>query len=178
MRRLLRCLFAFSSVLSALLCIVVCVLWVRSYGILDEHTRVLRSTAWRTHSDDGAIHFARLSMLPNEHGHTAPFAVTRVAADRGLGFGFAMIREPHRALPNWEEQVAHVDAIFLLRIPHWAAAVLFALAPAAWMWGAIRRRRARNRTRSGSCPACGYDLRASPDRCPECGADSPRSRSV
>ena len=35
--------------------------------------------------------------------------------------------------------------------------------------GSIRLETKRERVASGLCLACGYDLRASPERCPECG---------
>ena len=43
---------------------------------------------------------------------------------------------------------------------------------AAWIVMLVRTRRARFRTSACLCPACRYDLRATPGRCPECGSAS------
>ncbi len=54
-----------------------------------------------------------------------------------------------------------------LWIPLWLPLLLFALAPVAHL---RRQRQAWRRGVNGLCVRCGYDLRASPGRCPECGA--------
>jgi hypothetical protein len=52
-------------------------------------------------------------------------------------------------------------------IPYWVPVVVSAIPPA--LWGVNRSRRNRRRGSGQFCAACGYDLRATPDRCPECG---------
>jgi hypothetical protein len=54
-------------------------------------------------------------------------------------------------------------------LPWWVLVALFGAAPMYRMVTAWKRARFK-RLNPGLCDSCGYDLRATPDRCPECGA--------
>lgn len=57
----------------------------------------------------------------------------------------------------------------------WLAFIVGVLAVAAWQ--DHKRRLEQHRRRYGhECAKCGYDLRASPGRCPECGTPTPAAR--
>lgn len=58
-------------------------------------------------------------------------------------------------------------------VPHWMVVAVAAVMPAWRGLVSHRRRRLERRRHLGLCVGCGYDVRASPDRCPECGRLAP-----
>ena len=56
-------------------------------------------------------------------------------------------------------------------VPFWMLLAVTATAPIIRSVRALRR---STRRASHQCPNCGYDLRATPDRCPECGTPGPQ----
>jgi hypothetical protein len=58
------------------------------------------------------------------------------------------------------------EFLWTVYLPWWPIVLALAILPAWKLIGVARRRRVHP---PGHCPRCGYDLRATPARCPECG---------
>jgi hypothetical protein len=67
---------------------------------------------------------------------------------------------------DWLFEGAKSYRYTLVEVPYWMLVLITALPPIILM---RRRRRARYLFELRRCKQCGYDLRATPDRCPECG---------
>jgi hypothetical protein len=152
---------------SLLLCAVVMVLWARSYHRSDAvrmaSPRVVRYAV--LYSGRGGI-MVGVSPAPTrfavgvhymsetEPGRAGEGPPVGVVFD-AFGFGARAERPPYAV------------AAYTLWLPHWFAALLLSVLPARL----VMARHARgDRERRGLCRACGYDLRHTPQRCPECGA--------
>jgi len=77
-------------------------------------------------------------------------------------FGFGVDRATSRGIT--------VDTF---AVPYWPLIVLSLVVPVLVLRRDVRTRR---RGRLNQCLACGYDLRETPERCPECGAQGARLR--
>jgi hypothetical protein len=98
--------------------------------------------------------------------------------DEWHGFYFYGSREPLQLTPRSDStHIYDIDeARFPARwgfatVPTWFCFVTLGALPALFILSStIRLARNRVRKKRGRCVRCGYDLRVTPDRCPECGA--------
>ena len=152
-RRLLNLL----TILSLLLCVAACGLWARSYFAGDAWSfrKVSPETGFvterRVTTDRGwaILSVKHLKIAAGFYSNDADMA--RLRSEAGLRHGAA--RPSDGARP-------------ILSVPIALPAALLAVQPLLWL---RRRGRDRRRLRTGACSRCGYDLRATPGRCPECG---------
>jgi 4-amino-4-deoxy-L-arabinose transferase-like glycosyltransferase len=166
MRRLLRRAFNFSAVVSAVLFVAVCVLWARSHWRFDRWTRNGPNSTQSMMSMSGRLIHTRATAP----GLTATGTSTLTGPPAGFHSVVADPSSPQSIVLDYPSGFARVHIVnrwgtlTILMVPYWSLVLLCALLPAWWLVSP------RSLTKAGHCPTCGYDLRATPDRCPECGA--------
>ncbi len=179
-------MFRLAAMVSLIVCMLVAVLWVRS------HHPVLDSIAWRggstlmvqskagrlwlqrwqgadpvpTRPSRGNLAWALRGTTDPPYRPDAPIEVfyTPPPISRANGFGFGwVVSDWAFASPDGRP----LGILKMLAVPHWMLFITTVLLPAgqALAWATRRRRQHK-----GLCAVCGYDLRATPERCPECDA--------
>jgi hypothetical protein len=84
-----------------------------------------------------------------------------------------LVYQTHSASSIWSGRATNFR---LVRIPLLPPFLLTGILPAIYTVQRVRRaRRDQSRLFSGLCLSCGYDLRATPGRCPECGEMTARA---
>jgi hypothetical protein len=186
-RRVLRFFLSGATALSVVLCVATVALWVRSYWTADLVQWTSREGMAVSNSDRGRLTVEAAAFpgttwsdaFADERGwRRSTWSAGKVGIDAGFVQDPSTRRHWHAMGFRWfvsdGAEVAtgpgSTTTYFPRRavgVPHWALGLAFAVAPAWWF------RRHVGRPMPGCCPACGYDLRATPERCPECGRASP-----
>jgi hypothetical protein len=71
-----------------------------------------------------------------------------------------------RQMERLDRDVGISAEALALFVRFWLLVLLTAIWPSVWTFRRVREHR---RLKAGRCLSCGYDVRASPGRCPECG---------
>jgi hypothetical protein len=185
MRRLLRILTRVATVLSLVLCVATVVLWVRSRWVCDyitvldvptfeaqvcSHPQGLEFLAMPRSVFAGDLY--RPSSLWNVWSVPPSVAGPLINSDGrdswrgGLWSGFGWERWTMRV--QWVQTPPPATGFYTIQahgwvVPHWTLAIVLGALP---LGSEVVRRRMRRRRCTGLCPACGYDLRATPeDQC-------------
>ena len=186
MRRLIFTLF---SGLSLLFCAATIVFWVRSYWVGDHwhHFDPLQGREYSFLTSRGQFSFYRVAFIPaSYHGTTVTDRYYRTENPASLQNRVDVLKRDAELnvygpfldiafFRKWPDQSG--TYFFEVMVPFWLCFVMSAPWPIFWVRARVRRIR-KERLGRNLCVACGYDLRATPDRCPECGVvPSPGSLS-
>jgi hypothetical protein len=173
-RRLLNLLTA----LSLLLCVAVCVVWVRSYGVWDMvewfwPTGEVTESGWsrrRGIEMTSAHGWVCLSYVRDSESKYVPDVLEHSIATSVNGDDFEALQWfdgsiARRVVPGlWG---AHEPLYTQVVIQDGWLFVATAVLPAAWL---LRSRSRRRRLAAGRCVSCGYNLTGNVSGvCPECG---------
>lgn len=151
MRDVGRLLFWLASLISTLACLLVLALWVTFEHAGPVGRVFVLSDHREVRFERDAAEFIRVRRVTFTVGERQP---TGKDATPAIG------------------QLVTVDRI--TRVPFWAVAAGAMLLPLCWLGVLCRRMRTDRLVRRGLCARCRYDLRFSPQRCPECGLPVPR----
>jgi hypothetical protein len=171
-----RLLFSILSAVSLLLLVAVAVLWVRGRWVTDcievviPHRGNPGISVVCAASDCGTICV---------YGIDSPIPIPGIGPAGSTYSAMAplhMVVQPGSALSKW--RFGYVNSTsddagrshrWGVQTPLWLPALATAMLPLVWPIRQLKRRRLAE----GHCRKCGYDLRASKDRCPECGTPIP-----
>jgi hypothetical protein len=143
------------------------------YGVGSSRSRVIlqwnKTTfpspqVFRTAQEHHALLVERVGRLTIQSGHR-PVELSGYyrGRPRKVRYGFMWDRRVAMTGPG---ESAHEYRSAM--VPYWFLVLLTAIVPATWAGRRLGRRlRAHRFSTRGLCPACGYDLRATPGRCPE-----------
>jgi len=160
--------------LSLLVCFATVVLWVRGHWRLDKLYWGEEGSLYTVYLGYGQ---ALVSREQDETRSATPYGRSSFnqqesfeeLMESGSGRPPTILRDHDWQLPGVGFRSEHTVWIMGLTtyrrrftISYWLIVLLTLILPAS-------RIRFRKRHRLGLCAKCGYDLRATPDRCPECG---------
>jgi hypothetical protein len=157
-----RHLFNLPAGLSMLLCVASAFIWIRSYNVWDVF-RLPYSHALGTNTYRGAISVFWAN--PPRRWLRSTWNLHSGQEDLLIGGWGRFVVQGDTAEFGDPTGVIAVGIWFYT----WFLTTFFLILPLIWAVHYRMRSVRRDRERKGKCIKCGYDLRGSPDRCPECG---------